>query len=203
MAKLTNTGTANNAAFGQYGAVYAHDADIAVIPPNGMIFCAITMLGDTEFESLVSENSIKGLDFVQNHTGKVLETISSSAVSGVTVDTTADLTSDIAVGDLCYSHTGIFEGVVAVVGKAANGTSDDVSMFHLDRAPTDIATSEKITFIKPDGLEGGGSSDLDSTVVFPKGLTIYGAWTAFELEDTDTTTGVAAYLAPANGPQAT
>ena len=202
MAKLTNTGTANNAAFGQYGAVYAHDADTAVIPPNGMIFCAITMLGDTEFESLVSENPIKGLDFVQNHAGKVLTTASSS-VSGVTVNTSADLTSDIAVGDLCYSHTGIFEGVVAVVGKAADGTTEDVSMFHLDRAPTDIGDAEKITFIKPNGLEGGGSSDLDDTVVFPKGLTIYGAWTAFELEDTDATTGVVAYLAPANGPQAT
>ena len=202
MAKLTNTGTHNNAAFGQYGAVYAHDADTAVIPPNGYIFCAITMLADTEFESLVSENSIKGLDFVQNHTGKVLTT-HSSAVSGVTVNTTADLTTDIEVGDLCYSHTGIFEGVVAVVGKAADGTTNDVSMFHLDRTPTDIGNSEKITFIKPDGLEGGGSSDLDATVVFPKGLTIYGAWTAFELEDTDATGGVIAYLAPANGPQVT
>ena len=72
MAKLTHTGTHNNAAFGQYGAVYAHDADTAVIPPNGYIFCAITMLADTEFESLVSEDSVKGLDFVQNHTGKEL-----------------------------------------------------------------------------------------------------------------------------------
>lgn len=44
MAKLTNTGTANNVAFGQHGGAYATGA---VTIPDGHIIVAVTSLNDT------------------------------------------------------------------------------------------------------------------------------------------------------------
>jgi hypothetical protein len=44
MAKLTNTGTHNNASFGQYGGAYATGL---VTIPNGQVIVAVTSLDDT------------------------------------------------------------------------------------------------------------------------------------------------------------
>jgi len=60
MAKLTNTGTFNNASFGQYGCVFTDNASAAITPPTGKVFVAITMLSDTTFDAtggLVAEDS--------------------------------------------------------------------------------------------------------------------------------------------------
>ena len=58
MAKLSNTATANQVAFGQLGSVYATTAD-AIKPPTGKVFVAITMLEDCTFDAtggLVAED---------------------------------------------------------------------------------------------------------------------------------------------------
>tara|TARA_S200002703_G_scaffold134340_2_gene122818 strand:- start:380 stop:709 length:330 start_codon:yes stop_codon:yes gene_type:complete len=60
MAKLTNTGTFNNASFGQYGCIFTDNASAAIEPPTGKVFVAITMLSDTTFDNtsgLVSEQA--------------------------------------------------------------------------------------------------------------------------------------------------
>jgi hypothetical protein len=60
MAKLTNTGTFNNASFGQYGSIFTDNASTAITPPSGKVFVAITMLSDTTFDAdggLVAEDS--------------------------------------------------------------------------------------------------------------------------------------------------
>ena len=58
MAKLSNTATANQVAFGQLGSVYATTAD-AIQPPTDKVFVAITMLEDCTFDAtggLVAED---------------------------------------------------------------------------------------------------------------------------------------------------
>ena len=60
MAKLTNTGTFNNAAFGQYGCVFTDSTSTAIVAPTGKVFVAITMLSDTTFDAaggLIAEQS--------------------------------------------------------------------------------------------------------------------------------------------------
>jgi len=206
MAKLTNTGTANNAAFGQYGSIHAHDAESAVVPPDGMIFCAIQFLDDTSFHSLVSEDPI-GLEFAQHHGGQVLTASAANDNFFLDQDTTSDLVTDatMAVGDYVYHEDGNFLGKVSLIGRNKADGADDTSGFHLDRDPGSDAVLDDdiLTIIKPASGEGGGSSDLDNGVVFPKGLTIYGSWRSFSLKTAAATAGVVAYLAPANGPQAT
>ena len=60
MAKLTNTGTFNNASFGQYGCIFTDSTTTAIVAPTGTVFVAITMLSDTTFDAdggLIAENS--------------------------------------------------------------------------------------------------------------------------------------------------
>jgi len=44
------------------------------------------------------------------------------------------------------------------------------------------------------GNAGGNSEILNSTVVFPQGMTIYGRWTRLSLHEADTTGGIIAYF---------
>ena len=198
MAKLTNPGSANNAAFGQYGCVYVHDKTGPAVAPNGMVFCALQFLDNTELEGLVAENGDQDLEFTQRHTGQVLECSAASDEFFIDQDTTADLTaSDMEVGDLVYGPKGDFLGTVKLIGRNKADSADDTSGFHLDRTPSPtLADNEFITVIKADGSSGGGSSDLDNGVTFPKGMTIFGSWRSFSLAELDAAAGVIAYLAP-------
>lgn len=202
MARLSNTSAYNQAVLGQFGAIHAHDAEQSVVPPDGFVFCAIQFLADTKFLHLRSERN-DGLDFAQNHQGQVLTASAANDDFFIDQDTTADLTgSDMAVGDLVYHEDGKFIGTVKLIGRNKADDADDTSGFHLDRTPSPaVADDDILTIIKPNSNQGGGSSDIDNTVVFPKGVTIFGAWTAFALNDTDTDGGVIAYLAPADRKQ--
>jgi hypothetical protein len=205
MAKLTHTGTHNNAAFGQYGAIYAQTVEQAVVPPNGMIFCAIQFLSDTSFQALVSEDPV-GLEFEQHHEGQILTAAAANSSEFIQQDIADLTTTDMAVGDLVYHEDGNFLGAVKLISRNATDTGVDGDAFHLDRDPgtNAVLNDDKLTVIKPNSTEGGGSGDIDTDVVFPKGLTIYGAWKSFALKTGEdySAAGVIAYLAPANGPEA-
>ena len=199
MAKLTNPGSANNAAFGQYGCVYIHDDTHAAVAPNGMVFCALQFLEDTELDGLVAEGGDQDLEFTQRHTGQVLQCSAANSDFFIDQDTETDLTgTDMEVGDLVYGPKGDFLGTVKLIGRNKADDADDTSGFHLDRTPVPaLADDEYITVIKANGSSGGGSSDLDADVVFPKGMTIFGSWRSFAVAaDADNTAGVIGYLAP-------
>jgi len=153
----------------------------------------------------VAEGGEQDLEFTQRHTGQVLECSAANDEFFIDQDTTADLTgSDMEVGDLVYGPKGDFLGTVKLIGRNKADSADDTSGFHLDRTPVPaLANDEFITVIKADGKSGGGSSDLDAGVTFPKGMTIFGSWRSFAIETTDTTAGVIGYLAPAASAQDT
>ena len=77
MAKLTNTGTFNNASFGQYGCIFTDNAGVAIQPPTGKVFVAITMLSDTTFDTT------SGL--VSEQPSLYANTASSAGTGGVTI----------------------------------------------------------------------------------------------------------------------
>lgn len=82
MAKLSNTASANQVAFGQLGSVYATTAD-AIKPPTGMRFIAITMLEDCTFDAtggLVAED--ENVFFNTDHPANDLASGSETAVEG-------------------------------------------------------------------------------------------------------------------------
>ena len=82
---------------------------------------------------------------------------------------------------------------------------DDTSLDVLTpEVPTDATfkgpqTSDGVAEINCVGIpaqtasNGAGSQVIDTTQVFPKGLTIYGRWTAFSMQTTVTTGGCVAY----------
>jgi hypothetical protein len=60
MATLANQGMASQMALGQHGSMFVNaTGDVDCLPPNGMVFVAITCLAATTFDELVSEDDTK------------------------------------------------------------------------------------------------------------------------------------------------
>ena len=57
MAKLSNTASANQAAFGQLGSAFMDTAAHTIHAPEGMAIVAITFLADAVIDSLIAEDS--------------------------------------------------------------------------------------------------------------------------------------------------
>jgi hypothetical protein len=107
--------------FGQLGSVHVHNfPGHALAPPDGMVFMAITMLSDTQFDVLTADTS----------------------------------------NSLLYSNS------------ETNNT-----YFGITNANTN-ARGEAI----------------DTGIVFPKGITIYGRWTSVSLHAAQTTGGIICYF---------
>ena len=115
MATLSNTGMANQMAFGQHGSAFMDGTDPYEVPA-GKVIIAITFLEDTVFSALTPE----------------------------------------ATGD-CF-------GLAAGSGQ---GTNNEV---------------------------------VAGTTVFPKGLTVYGRWTAVRTDAAGSNGGIILYLGPAKSP---
>lgn len=104
MANLSNTGEANQAAFGQLGSCFCNTTTTQDLTcPSGYAFVAITCLEDTTFRDLqaVNNKQIFGSDGVDNDFDATGDRVTSSDVfpKGITIYGKWD-TVDIASGSI-------------------------------------------------------------------------------------------------------
>tara|TARA_Y100000004_G_scaffold173021_1_gene210454 strand:- start:399 stop:989 length:591 start_codon:yes stop_codon:yes gene_type:complete len=192
MATLANTGEANQMAFGQHGCAFVDDDDNIFIPPDGKVVVAIQCLGDTEFDLLVSEDPNRFFNTASSAHGIAQDTVSTGVTGGTFIDMDGDVTA--SVGDSMYlASTGAFIAKVKAVGVDSAGSAD-ASAIELDRVSTVTAAAHIFT----NGDQGSGGVTLDTSNVFPKGMTIYGRWTVVSLAADQNSDGAVLYLGPAN-----
>tara|TARA_R100001510_G_C7656842_1_gene217408 strand:- start:9368 stop:9964 length:597 start_codon:yes stop_codon:yes gene_type:complete len=191
MATLSNTGMSNQMAFGQLGSAFL-DTDAGVlVPPNGMVVVAIQCLGDTEFDILTAEDPNRFINTISASHATAADTVATGVTAGTFIDMDGDATAE--VGDSMYlSSTGAFIAKVKRVGFDSSGAAD-ASAIELDRPAT--VTTAAHSFAS--NTKGGGGLILDTSNVFPKGVTIYGRWTCVSLSGDQTTDGVVCYFGPA------
>ena len=198
MARLSNTGEANQMAFGQHGCAFVDDDTDIFIPPDGKVVVAIQCLGDTEFDLLVSEdpNRFFNTSGAAHATADITVTGSGgTATEGAGfIDTTGTPAASLIGKSLYLSTSGAFLAKVKSVGVDASGGSD-ASTLEMDRDVT-IANSAVLSVTDQD--QGAGGHQLAAANVFPKGMTIYGRWTVVSLAEDQNSDGAVLYLGPGN-----
>ena len=169
--------------FGQLGSMLI-SGDGENRPPKGMVFVAITFLTDCQFDNtigLVADNdAANGLEYIgtgtaAHDTGDTTSTASTSGSS--TTLTLGGANADIKPGmiiesqgdtDIPYSLTApttvvSYDGATTVVMSAAHNVN-----------------SQTVGFFKQRGSGFGGAA-IGNSIVFPKGMTIYGRWTEIDI----------------------
>ena len=193
MATLANTGEANQMAFGQHGCAFVDDDDNIFIPPDGKVVVAIQCLGDTEFDLLVSEDPNRFFNTASSAHGIADDTVATGVTGGTFIDMDGDVTA--SVGDSMYrANTGGFIAKVKAIGLNSAGAAD-ASAIELDRV---VTVSDSVAVKFTNGDQGSGGVTLDTSNVFPKGMTIYGRWTVVSLSADQNSDGAVLYLGPAN-----
>ena len=186
------------ARFGQDGCAFIDDDDNIFIPPDGKVVIAIQCLGATEFDLLVSEDPNRFF----NTAGAAHATADITvAASGGTdtegagfIDTTGDVASSLIGKSLYLKSSGAFLAKVKSVGVDASGVAD-TSTLEIDR---NVTIADDAVLAVTDGDQGAGGVQLDTSNVFPAGMTIYGRWTAVSLSQDQNSDGAVLYLGPGN-----
>tara|TARA_R100000458_G_C8241491_1_gene220444 strand:- start:672 stop:1247 length:576 start_codon:yes stop_codon:yes gene_type:complete len=178
--------------FGQFGSAFADASANTITAPETLAIIAIQFLGDTSLSALVAKDAnlfpnIGAAAHDRGHqTIQVNGTVSSSATIAFDV-TTASL--GLKVGDEVYlTTTGALLGTIVTLG-----TSNIVIS-----ATTSITDDHYISIMTPsktgDDLEGTGGMAIDSSQVFPKGITIYGRWDSVSLNANYSNAGIICYF---------
>jgi len=197
MATLANTGAANQMAFGQFGCAFLDTVAGILVPPNGMVVVSIQCLGATEFDILTAEDSDRFINTISAAHATAADTVSTGVTAGTFID--MDGTATAEVGDSMYlSSTGAFIAKVKSVGTDSSGSAD-ASAIELDRPCTVTAAAHSFA----SNTKGGGGLILDTSNVFPSGITIHGRWVCVSLAADQLSDGVICYFGPAKDPSAT
>lgn len=183
-------------AFGQYGSALLDSNSAVLVPPAGMCITAIQFLSDTSFDKLLSKNPSRFF----NTTATIAHAANLASVTAVTgsrfIDLAAYTPDETSVGryivNAALGFEGDFLGKIVGFGEDANG-NPDASFVELDRAVT--LTSGATVYVISSN-QGAGGTSLATQNVFPKGLTIYGRWSAVSLAADDSTGGAIAYFGP-------
>ena len=168
--------------FGQLGSMFTDTTD-PIYPPKEMVFVAITFLEDSTVAAsggLTADVSIDknykteyiGDTILAHDTG---DTQSTGNCDGDTLTiTSANL--DIKVG-MTVEGASIGRSLTAPakVREYSGGTTVE-----LDRTVTAHVGNETLTFFS-DRSSGYGGDVIDASNTFPKGITIYGRWTSWDL----------------------
>ena len=198
MAKLSNTATANQMAFGQLGSAFADTAANTVTAPETMSIVAIQFLADTSLSALVAKDPNATINTVgaANDGGAYTRTVDGATSSSTKVifdqeNAGTGNGDNIEVGDEIYlASTGVSLGVVTGLNPDGDNTKE------ISVASQSISDGVTLSFIKPGkkSAEGVGGQQLASGQVFPKGLTIYGNWDSVSLNADATTAGIICYF---------
>ena len=194
MATLANPGASSQMAFGQFGCAFLDDDDHILVPPAGMVVVAIQCLGDTEFDILTAEDPNRFFNTAQAAHNVAEDTVATGVTNGTFIDMNGDDVPQSRVGQsMLLKSDRSFIAKVKSVGTDSAGNAD-ASAIELDRVST--VTAADHLFI--DGNEGTGGHQLAVANVFPKGMTIYGRWTAVSLAEDQNSDGAICYFGPAN-----
>lgn len=197
MAKLSNTATANQAAFGQLGSAFMDTAANTIHAPEGMAIVAITFLADAVIDSLIAEDPERTINTAEaaNSKGFFTATVNGAvtAAADIVVDETV-VALGLQLGDEVYDEDGLLLGTVITLE-----TGSDANTFTISANCT-LANDEVISFLRPGVSSGGrgvggmaiGTGASDNS--FPRGLTIYGRWLSVSLQANAPQGGLIAYF---------
>ena len=208
-------------AFGQMGSVYTNLAK-PVYPPKDKVIVAIQFLADTTMQILYPERlDGQGMQYITTENAEATDCnylgVTEAACTGTR--TTVNFTNDtviisavdakikpgqyvLLVNDSDTINVGLTvdgeterpiyngpnqQGVKVVSVDASDGKNITLSQV---LTPT---SSQTLVFI--DEQHGAGGTNITpGTVVFPKGLTIYGRWTDIQLSAADADGGIICYF---------
>jgi len=202
--------------FGQFGSVFV-DTTAKIIAPQGLAVVAIQALSDVSFSELTADTlnaqpaygtshaqrggpEFFGLAVAAHNLGDCVIAGASKSAAITTVTHTANTagpnsTSAIQTGmqlvsltDADFPRDGLL-GRPVIIEEILSTTTFRVS----DNAKTMTLSSQDLAGLALNSSGYGGVA-IDSSQVFPKGLTIYGRWTSFTLNDNYSTGGVIAYF---------
>ena len=193
--------------FGQMGSAFIDGANKPLYPPKDMVIVAITFLTDTKLEILSANAGGLTSDTITDAAGETQSPWISTDVSahGDANYVDADIHNSGGTSGL-----GVFELAVSATGKIVPGMIiESATMFPRDLYDPYIVkefshssgqrgvvanvadgANEKGFFLDPNTI-GRGGAIVDSSNVFPKGVTIYGRWTAVEIANGETGSFVA------------
>ena len=194
MAKLSNTATANQMAFGQLGSAFADTAANTVRPPEDMAIIAIQFLADTSLSALVARNPNNCINTAgaANDGGHFVRKVNqSNATTNKIIFDDTNAASGVAVGDEVYDSDGTLHGTVSVLDP----DGDNANEIQIS-ASVAITDDEDLSFISPGRRsdQGVGGQQLASGQVFPKGLIIYGEWDSVSINADAATAGIICYF---------
>lgn len=199
MANISNTASANQAAFGAFGSAFTDTAANVLRPPEGLSIIAIQFLADTVLDSLVAKNPNVTINTASaSHTDGLFTRKVDQSTGGsdkiIFEDTNA--ASGVALGDEVYDAEGISFGTV----KALDPDGDNDKEIQISASQT-ITDDEVLSFIRPnvssgEGVGGQAIGTTGSDQTFPKGMTIYGRWDAVSLQASDADGGIIVYFGP-------
>jgi|TARA_R100000482_G_scaffold24063_1_gene7115 hypothetical protein len=201
MAKLSNTATANQAAFGQLGSAFLDTAANTLRAPEGMAIVAIQFLADTSLSALVAKDPDRTINTASSANSQGLFTRQvnqSNATTNKIIFDDTNAASGVAVGDQVFDSDGTLHGTVSSLDPDGDNSSEiQIS------ASVAITDNEVLSFVRPNSQARGASNDarrgiggqtIASAQVFPKGLTIYGSWDSVSINADDADGGVIAYF---------
>lgn len=180
-------------AFGQFGCAFIDDDDNILVPPAGMVVVAIQCLGDTEFDELIAEDNTRFFNTDAAAHSVAQDTVSTGVTGGTFIDMDGDVPQSRVGQSMLLASDRSFIAKVKSVGTDSAGNAD-ASAIELDRTCTVTAAAH--IFIS--GNEGTGGVQLDTSNVFPKGMTIYGRWIEVSLAADQNSDGAVCYFGPAN-----
>ena len=184
--------------FGQFGSAFA-DANANVItPPETLAIVAIQFLADTSLDTLTAAdaNVFPTIGAAANDNGHYTRTVDGATSSATKVifdqeNAGTGNNDNIEVGDEIYlTSTGASLGVVTGLNP------DDDNTKEISVASQSISNDVTLSFIKPGKIssQGVGGMAIDSSQVFPKGLTIVGRWDSVSISADASTAGIICYF---------
>ena len=131
MANISNTASANQAAFGAFGSAFTDLATHTLRPPEGLSIVAIQFLADTVLGSLVAKNPNVTINSASaSNTGGLFtrQVNQGLATTDKIIFDDTNAASGVALGDEVYSNTGsLFGTVIALDPDGDNANEIQIS----------------------------------------------------------------------------
>lgn len=203
MATLANQGMASQMAFGQHGCAFIDDDDHFLIPPDGMVVVAIQCLGDTEFDTLTAEDPTQFMNTASAAHGIASQAVHSAGASTRYLNNQyiqMAATATASLGDSVYSDAGVFLARIAEKGTLVMPGGGELSTDGAIKLDRGVVIADGATLLFANKGQGGGGHTLATANVFPKGMTIYGRWSAVSLAADQNSDGAVCYFGPTYSP---
>ena len=184
--------------FGQFGSAFADANANTISPPETLRIVAIQFLANTSLDVLTSDDAdvfptIGAAAHDNGHYTRTVDGATSSSTKVIFDQENAGTgnNDNIEVGDEIFlTSTGVFLGNVTGLDPDGNNTKE------ISLPSQSISNDVTLTFKKPGriGSQGAGGMAIDSSQVFPKGLTIYGRWISVSISADNSSGGIICYF---------